>query len=271
MTEGSVPHVSTLAARSPRDGWTARHQQVAQDAGYSSWEAWCAQVAADRGHQICGALVRSQQRPCRNAVVGEVGRCRMHGGKSKVGPEHHKFVHGQRSEYYLPGQLGRDFEAALNDPSLIELRRQLALAEAREGELVRALSDADAAGNWAEAWRAFIAVEDALAADDAERLPEAVHALRKALEGGIPHETLWARIRENAEHKRRLSETERRRLETLSQFITSERAMAQMALVTESIQRHVNDPHTLAAIAAEIRQHAMIGTGPSREIVAEAG
>jgi hypothetical protein len=59
----------------------------------------------------CGARTRSGA-PCKNATIGQTGRCRMHGGKSLGGIASPRYKHGRYSKYLIArlagAYLGRD-------------------------------------------------------------------------------------------------------------------------------------------------------------------
>lgn len=65
------------------------------------------------------------------------GRCRFHGGMSLVGPAHPGYKHGRRSILLkdIKG-LGEHYERALADPDLLNLTDEIALTDARIGQLL---------------------------------------------------------------------------------------------------------------------------------------
>lgn len=78
----------------------------------------------------CGAKTRGGG-TCKGKPM-ENGRCRMHGGGSLRGVAHPGYVDGARSRYRLaPGALGSDYTANLVDADYIALRDELALVTAQ--------------------------------------------------------------------------------------------------------------------------------------------
>jgi hypothetical protein len=53
----------------------------------------------------CGARTRSGE-PCKNATIGQTGRCRMHGGKLLGGIASPRYKHGKYSKNILGRLLG---------------------------------------------------------------------------------------------------------------------------------------------------------------------
>lgn len=61
----------------------------------------------------------------------------------------------------------------------------------------------------------------------------------------------WPEIVSLIEQRRKLVETERKRLVEMQQMITAEQAAVLIAALTDAVRRHVDDPDALAAIASE--------------------
>jgi hypothetical protein len=53
----------------------------------------------------CGARTRAGGY-CKNAPIGDTGRCRMHGGKSLSGIAHPNYKHGKYSKVWLARLVG---------------------------------------------------------------------------------------------------------------------------------------------------------------------
>lgn len=64
---------------------------------------------------------------------------------------------------------------------------------------------------------------------------------------------IWDSITDLIEKRRKLCETERRRLYALQTTMTAEQAMAMITALIDIIRRHISDPDTRAAIVADIR------------------
>ena len=242
--------------------WSDRHQKQAQSQGHESWEAWIEEIEKKKGKVICGAWGKQREAPCADTFLKENGRCRLHGGEVLRGVEHPNFKTGATSAYSMRGQLGDDFRRALDDPDLIACRNQIALLQARELELVRRIESGESAENWARARAAFKKLEDAHRQRDTHMFSAALTELKHSISSAESREDVWEEIRENMEQKRKLAETERRRLEALNLFITAERQTENMAVVLDAVRKHVKDRGTLMLIAQEIREY--VG-GPARQ------
>lgn len=177
----------------------------------------------------CQAKAKRTGAQCQAQAIRGRTVCRVHGGMTPRGFALPQTTTGRFSKD-LPTALVADYQAALSDPELIACREDLAVVTAREGDLVRAIRDA---------------------------------------EPGSPEEhLLWERLLTTVEARRRLADTERRRLEAAQQMITTERAMLLVAALVDAVRRHVDDRRILDAIGRELERlvvadgaHAQIGSG----------
>jgi len=83
--------------------------------------------------KLCGAKTRGREddgtpKRCRRPGTGTGGRCRLHGGASLTGQDAGAFKHGRRSKYLVGAALAR-YTDALDDPDLLKIRQDAALAE----------------------------------------------------------------------------------------------------------------------------------------------
>lgn len=193
-------------------------------------------------------------RPCANVATRTNGRCRMHGGTADVlqaGPRNHAYKHGRYSSA-LPADLGERYAEALASGDLLSLRDEVAVLEARIAELLAAAGPARA--QWQEARAAYDAMHRANAAGDQAALGQAVAALGRALQAGAQGGQAWAEAASLMERKRRLARDEVRRLATLGQVITAERAMVLVSALADAVMRHVADDDARKRIGDDFRR-----------------
>jgi hypothetical protein len=152
----------------------------------------------------CGAKKRSGD-PCQTQAMPN-GRCRMHGGATPSGIALPQTTHGRYSKAY--GGLAARVTAALDDPDLLAMNREIALTDARLGELVEQPLGAEA----------------------------------------------WAEVRDLIEQRRRLVESERKRLVDLRQMMSATEAVTFVLAVMDVVKRHVADRHALVAIGGELER-----------------
>jgi hypothetical protein len=214
--------------------------------------------------QSCGAK-NKKGGICKTKAMPN-GRCRMHGGATPAGIAHPNFQTGRYSKY-LPAHLLADFQAAQSDPALVECRDELALIDSRLGQLAQRFQSGKDAELWAVLSMQFdflATAFDALLSAVKPEGNEAEAAVREAsgaLEGCRSvisevraSESTWREVYGVLEQRRKLVETEAKRLKDMSQMITAEKAMVLISQLAGIVKRHVTDREQLAAISRELIQ-----------------
>lgn len=169
----------------------------------------------------CTAKSKQSGDRCKRHASPGHNVCHIHGGKTPSGMALPQTKHGRYSKH-LPTRLGERYEAALSDPDLLALRDEIALTDA---EVARIL--------------------DSLDEEPPEDLEERKH-WQKTIEANRD------RTQSLIEQRRKLVETERKRLVDLQQMMTAEQAMTLLAAVESVVRKHVHDRNVLAAIGADI-------------------
>ncbi len=200
----------------------------------------------------CGAKTRSGE-PCKNTAVMANGRCRLHGGKSLVGVALPQYKDGRYSRY-MPKRLLEQYERAANDGDLLVMRDDIAIIDTRLAELLSKLDSGETGAAWAKAMENYAALQDAIAAGDAAGLKSSLDAMGGALRRGQAGYHAWREVGEMLDLRRKLVESERKRLVQLSQMVTAEQAMVLVMAVTKLVKEHVDDQRALIAISDGIRR-----------------
>jgi hypothetical protein len=208
--------------------------------------------------KLCGAKTRGGG-TCKNAGMPN-GRCRFHGGMSPIGPAAGNFKTGRYSKF-LPARLAGRYLEAISDSELLELKGEIALLDVRIGELVGRIDTGESSQKWLDlrvAVRNFMA---ALSQRDADKMRGPLQQMQDLVEAGVAEHQTWDDIGDLLDQRRKLVESERKRLVEMQQMITSEQAMVMLAVVVDTIRRHVTDRTALAAISADL---ARLVANPSR-------
>lgn len=180
---------------------------------------------------FCGAKTRSGT-PCKRAPLPN-GRCNLHGGKALAGIASPTFATGRHSKY-LPARLLDRYHAAAADPDLLALHDELALLDTRLNELLERVDSGESGQRWEQvivAWNAYLA-----AADGVEKV-KARFAIDAILEAVATDFAAWAEIHTIIEQRRKVSESEQKRLVAMSQMVTAEQAMTFVAALQASIRQ----------------------------------
>ena len=201
------------------------------------------------GRTICGARTRSGA-PCKRPPAKGRTRCRLHGGASPRGLASPHTKHGRFSRD-LPARMLDMYEAALADEDLIALREDIALVTARELDLLRRVDSGESGTAWKEAGAVLRDHGRAVRAGDDAKAEAALDRLREIIDGGATDAAAWRELLTTIEQRRRLAETERRRLVDLDQLISHERALLFATALLDAVRRTVTDRDALATISAD--------------------
>lgn len=194
----------------------------------------------------CTARSKRTGQPCQRPAMTGKTVCYHHGGKSRAGLAAPAFKTGRYSKY-LPARLLDRYEAALADDTLLELREEIALLDARLVDLLSRVDTGEAGGLWLRARAAWEASQSA----DAATALAARLELAQLFTDGVADYEAWAAVSALMTQRQRLVESERKRLVEMQQTITVERAMLLLTAIIESVRTHVNDPTAMAAISAD--------------------
>jgi len=112
---------------------------------------------------------------------------------------------------------------------------------------------------WRALRKAQRAVKISREAGNVDKMREALAELELRIEAGVPDYEAWQELQALVEQRRKLADSESRRLGTLHQMISAERAMVLMGTVVEAIRRHVKDPKVLNNIAIDLQKLGQVG------------
>ncbi len=202
----------------------------------------------------CKAKSKRSGLKCRRYVCTGFEVCQVHGGKSPVGMASASFKTGRHSKY-LPQRLMARYAEAVEDATLIELRDEVALTDARLSEVLAGVDTGESGALWAKLKVAFRRYQDALR--DPTKMIQAPLYLDECgelIQQGLSDAYAWAEISTLIEQRRKLVESEAKRLKDLNQNITAEKAMVLISALSGAVKRHVTDPDQLRAVARELAQ-----------------
>ncbi|MCC6458789.1 MAG: hypothetical protein IT328_27845 [Caldilineaceae bacterium] len=197
---------------------------------------------------------------CRHAAINGTSKCRFHGGASLAGIASPSFKTGRYSKH-LPTRLAARYGEALSDPQLLELRDEIALIGTRQSELLGHLDSGLSLQRWQDAQAAHAAMVAAIRSKDSAAMQVAITDLGAALDAGAGDYAVWREVVELTEQRRKLVESEHKRLVAMQQMITTEQAMTLLAVITDTVRKHVTDPSILAGISADFRAITLHASG----------
>jgi len=194
-----------------------------------------------------------EHRACMQPVAREGQRCRYHGGASPGGLAASNFKHGRYSRY-LPGRIAERYQEALQDDELLSMRDEVALLDTRLAELVRELEAGDSRDLWDDLHSIYQGMVRARQRGKTRDMARAIIEIGELIERGAGKWATWDAIGELMEQRRKLVESERRRMLDLQQYVTAERVMLLITAIVNVVARYVDDKRTLGRIAADVRE-----------------
>lgn len=177
----------------------------------------------------------------------------MHGGKSLIGPSNPAW-RGKGYSEVLPKRLRANYEASINDPDKLALDNQIAVIDTRLHDLISRTDGGESGQIWRllkEEWRNY---ENALRTGDVDGVTQAAGAVAELITRGHSDSYAWADVTDLIERRRKLVESERKRLVEQHKVISVEAAMVLLTQLVETVQEHVHDDDALRAISAQYRR-----------------
>ena len=207
----------------------------------------------------CRATSKQSGDRCKRHAAKGRNVCSMHGGKSLRGLDSPHFKTGRYSRS-LPDRLAERYHEALADEGLMHLNDEIALIDSRLQDVLERLhTEGEGPGAWQQAQDARQRLEQAIAQDDANATRAGLVMVGEAIASGRDECAAWGMILGLVEQRRKLVDTERRRLLDEDRVVTIDRLMILMAAVVDIVRRHVGSREARRAISDEIR--GLIGNG----------
>jgi len=197
----------------------------------------------------CAALTRSGH-SCKGQAMTN-GRCRMHGGTSPIGIASATVKTGRYSRH-LPTRLLATYDQSRNDPDVLALHQEVALVDSRLAELLAAVDTGESLAAWDAIWTAIHAMERANARKDPDAAREAWQEIKGAAARGRGTSQAWRDVEKTIDLRRKLVESERKRIVEAKEVMTAEQAMLFVTALTAAVRDHVHDPDVLRAITADL-------------------
>jgi hypothetical protein len=203
--------------------------------------------------KTCGAKTKHDGTPCERSPVRGRTRCRVHGGKTLVGTACPNFRLGRYSKY-VPERLREQYEAAEDDAELLSLRSELALTDARLIDLLARVNTGERGQLWADLRRAHREFTGAKRGQDVARMQTALARMEELIDSAADDHQAWAAIGELIEQRRKLAESEAKRMASLHQMMTKEEALLMAHQVIDIMTRHVTDKKVLSAVIVDMQR-----------------
>ncbi len=199
----------------------------------------------------CTAKSKQSGERCKRHAVPGRNVCAIHGGKTPRGfalPQSKTLKYGAS----LPTRLKARYEESERDPELLYLRDDIAVVDARLEDLIKRVDTGESGALWEALHRARQELILAKRSGDSLKQMQWMNAILELIGQGHSDYQAWREIGGVLEQRRRLVESERKRLVEMQQMITTEKAMLLIGAVVGIIKDNVKDPVALAAISTGI-------------------
>lgn len=198
--------------------------------------------------RICGAKTRAGG-TCKQAARAN-GRCRFHGGMTPRGIASPHWKTGRYSKY-LPERLQERYQASVKDPELLALREDIALLDARLADVLGKVDSGESTALWRTLQQTFDAFKLHNANHDIGKIALTLTELETLITRGMADYAAWDDIRLIIEQRRKLVESESKRLTMGQMVLKLDEANTLVAALSEAVRLHVTDRPTLSRISDE--------------------
>ena len=183
--------------------------------------------------------------------------CSIHGGKTPSGTASPHYRTGRYSKH-LPARLSGQYEASKNDPALLELREDIALIDSRLSDLIKRVDTGESGQIWKDLVETYSELDIAIRKKDSIMMGAMLTELNRLIIQGKDDYRAWSEIHEVIEQRRRLVESERKRISEAKSSLTIDQAMLMISALTDIIRTHVTDRKILSAITADVDKLIMV-------------
>jgi len=200
----------------------------------------------------CTATVRKTGERCRRRAVTGYRVCQVHGaGSPKKGRPGGRPIETGIHSSKLPERMREKYLEAIGDPELLNLRSSIALVDARVEDRLGRVDSGESGAAWVNVRKCL----DAFLKEfygNGDHVALQLEELKLAIQKGLDDYAAWSEIQALLEQRRKIVESEQKRLVALQQVITVEKAMILFAAITDVIKRNVTDRQQLASISHEL-------------------
>ncbi len=165
-----------------------------------------------------------------------------------------------RRSKYLPDTLAERYETLLGDRTLEVIRDDIALLELRLSQLLERAKYGEQPDKWEYVSTRFVYLTQMIHQENVKEVEKTLKEISVALQGVDQDYKAWAQIMDLLEMRRRMAESETKRLVDTGQMISAEDAMKLVQNLLGAVRRHVADKESYRAIAYEF----VIATGGAR-------
>lgn len=198
-------------------------------------------VRDEDGRRACGGKKQEREpekgvwsRCSKPNIDSDNYRCKIHGGstpKATASP-HWK---GAGKSGYLPEELGDRMDEFLKDPSIVSVREDLALANVRLTQLMQEVEVGANADRWLKIQEIMPDLMEAFEKNKPKDLRRLLNKLETLVHEGAESEERWEDISNWINQRRKLSQTETKRLKQGTDTLTYEEVRQVLDIITHTV------------------------------------
>lgn len=177
----------------------------------------------------------------------------MHNGKAASGIASTQFKHGRYSKY-IPDRLADRYHEAANDPEILELKNEIALVDARLADLLSRVDSGEARTLWDKARKATDKMLRAFESNDLGSMHVGILELDRLIGSGLADHDAWYEIHAVLDQRRKLAESERKRLVEADQMVKADKALTLATALLMAVKENVADRSVLSNIQASFNK-----------------
>ena len=206
----------------------------------------------------CGGKTRAGGKCKRSPSKGGNGRCKLHNGHAKRGVEASRYVDGKHSKY-LPYPFADAYHDAQTDEQLLSVRDEIRLSDAMIMSLLPTLETGESGDAWKNISKLLNTLERAYQDSDAAGMAQGLRAMRAITSKQVAHYNAYDAINKQADHRRKLVETEQKISLQGDRAIPVELFAVLVREIFKAINEEVTNEAERIAVAKVIRQLADFG------------
>jgi hypothetical protein len=190
--------------------------------------------------------------PCQKWAINGRNYCFKHGGKVPVGRLHPRFKHGMKSRYALPTRMQDAYEASMGDQRLLQMRSEIALCDSRLNDLLKRVDSGESGRLWKRLSSVHTEFARARSSGKVDVMQEKLAELEALIRTGKQDHDNWREVHETLDLRRKLVESERKRIMEQQQVVTSDRLLVFMGAMMDILVSEVADKPTLRRVSDRI-------------------
>lgn len=193
----------------------------------------------EKPRKVCGSKLRKKPgKFCQKTPLKGKRRCAIHGGKSLAGFNSPSFKHGRYSSI-LPTDLRKRYEASKRDPELLTHEPEIRLLDVHLHALVNDVVNARPKDNSAELRVLWTEMEKAQSAGDMPLMKAKLDEVGRIIMEENHEKQNWEEVREVLELRRKVLESETKRIKETSHSMGAEQLLAIIEYIVDVLRESV--------------------------------